>query len=173
MLSLVSRIRSASRLIEQYKRELMFTAVAFQGQIPLPEAPITDGPGDPADARLLLQSSLTWVRTLAEHWAAPQLSTVMRSKGTLFLAAYVSTTTNPDLRRHHHRTPRSRVAAGKAVILRRPEARVVVRLVDACSQIAIHEDDLVAKLKDFRADHPILFDRLVSLLNHLHIEATA
>jgi hypothetical protein len=172
MLPLINRVRSASRFIEKYKRELMFTAEGFMEQIPLPEAPLMEGPSDPSDALLLLKSALLWARRLAEHWAAPQLSTVMRSKGTLFLAAYASLHSGSKTLRIKSRAARGLPAANNAVFLARPHARVVVRLIDVCGGIAIHEDDLVAKLKDFYADYPLLYNRLISLLNHLHREAT-
>lgn len=171
MFPLISQLRTVSRSLWRYGNELLLAAQAFDGQIPLPNGLITDGPADSTDALYFLKSALTWAGKLAEHWAAPQLSTVMKSKGTLFLAAYVSIYARATASRR--RESQRRRTRGNAVSLRRPDAKVVVRLVDGCSGIAIHEDDLVAKLKSFQADHPMLYNRLISLLDHLHLKAKA
>jgi hypothetical protein len=169
---LISQLRSVSGMLQRYKREFLFAAEAFEGQIPLPDGLLTDGPSDPIEALFLLQASLTWVRKLAENWAAPQLTTIMRSKGTLYLLAYVSMQSKPNEPRHN---PGAETKAGAALgstgLLRRADARVIAHIVYACSDIAVHEDDMITKLGTFRRDHPALYYRLLSLVEHLHAAA--
>ncbi len=169
---LESKLGAVSKEIKRYQRELLLMADAFPTEYPLPEGLLTEGPCDPADALLLLQSSLTWAQKLAENWAAPQLSTIMRSKGTLYLIAYVSMRSLAGERPGDGKgTRNSGAALGNRVLLRRPDAKVIAQVIHACSGIGIHEDDIVAKLRDFRADYPSLYNRLVDLMEHLHAAA--
>jgi hypothetical protein len=169
---LISGLRSVSGMVQRYKRELLFTADAFEREIPLPEGLLTEGPSDPADAMLLLQSCLKWARKLAENWAAPQLTTIMRSKGILYLVAYASMRSTSDQGKRGRASRRKAEARpDSTMVLRRADARVITHLVDTCSGIAIHEDDLISKLRGFQSDHPLLYARLLHLMEHLHTAA--
>jgi hypothetical protein len=74
------------RLIHEHQRELLL--VADTNEFPLPRGMMT-GPEDAAETLSLLKESLSWVARLAGAYTAPLEKTLLKSKGLLFLTAYV------------------------------------------------------------------------------------
>jgi hypothetical protein len=169
MAALVNQVKATAGQIHRFRKELLLCADALGNECPLPEGLMTDGPCDPLDAHFLLKSSLIWVQRLAECWAKPQATTLVKSKGILYLLAYAAMFPGDGSR------DSTKADAGKApdgarsrshVLERRTEERIA-QIAHLHSGMDLSAADLITKLRRFQDDHPDLYTRLVSLLKHL------
>ncbi len=90
MIPLINQIQATAKAISDCRRELLLSAQALGAECALPHGVFDEGPPDAVEAIATLQSSLLWVQRLAEFWEAPYEAAVVRTKGVLFLLAYVS-----------------------------------------------------------------------------------
>jgi hypothetical protein len=128
---------------------------ADETEIMLPTG-ITTAPQDAVDALVLLTNSLSWVSALADAYAAPEQKKILKSKGLLFLTAYVELVIREC-------RPRERVRAQMRHYLTQLANAVV-----GTSEDQLSPSYLIDKLKKFKEDHPRLHDRLELNLDNLH-----
>jgi hypothetical protein len=110
-------------------------------------------PEDADDALSLLKESLVWVSSLAEAYTAPFEKTLLKSKGLLYLTAYV-------LAHADAREIRGRRGDGVDTAL--------VGLASMVSGRTWSPSDLREKLRKFEKDHELLYKLLVHKLDELH-----
>ncbi len=137
-------------LIRDHQRELLL--VADTGEVPLPSGMMT-APEDADDALSLLKESLAWVSTLAEAYSAPFKKTLLKSKGLLYLTAYVLK--HADAKKIH-----GQAQAGVD--------NALARLASMASGKRWSPSDLRQKLSKFEKDHERLYKLLVRKLDELH-----
>jgi hypothetical protein len=173
--------KAARKQIHEYQRELLL--VAESSNYPLPVG--FDGRAKTAlEALDLLQDSLTWVVTLAHAYTAPMETTLLKSKGLIYLTLYVSVFA--DSRKLHgsrissvHRDgsrPSETVRARDIeYVAGHPLTNLVTVLVGQGRKQDEEGDvkawsvsDLHRKLADFKEDHPKLYKRLADKLRELH-----
>ena len=138
------------RLIHKYQRELLL--VADTNEFPLPRG-MTTVPEDADDALALLKESLSWVARLAGAYTKPFEKTLLKSKGLIFLTAYVL------------------AHADAREILGRRGDGVDTALADLASMVSGRTwspSDLREKLRKFEKDHERLYKLLVRKLDELH-----
>ena len=145
-----NKAEAALRLIHDHQRELLL--VADTGEIPLPSGMMTTQE-DADDALSLLKGSLAWVSTLAEAYTAPFEKTLLKSKGLLYLTAYVLS--HADARKIH----------GQA---QTGVDNALARLASTVSHKAWSPSDLREKLRKFEKDHERLYKLLMRKLDDLH-----
>jgi hypothetical protein len=87
MATVASKARAAREEIHRHKYELSFTAEALRCDLPVGFSTSTE---NPEDALLLLESALSWVAKLADAYATPMVSTLIKNKGLLYLTLYIS-----------------------------------------------------------------------------------
>jgi len=146
----VNNAEKTRRLIRDHQRELLL--VADTNEFPLPRG-MTTVPEDADDALALLKESLSWVARLAGAYTAPFEETLLKSKGLLYLTAYVLT----------H-------ADARKVRGRRWEGvdNELAGLASLVTKRAWSPSDLRAKLRKFEKDHERLYKLLVRKLDELH-----
>lgn len=164
--------KEARKQIHRYQRELLL--VADIGEHPLPDSMMTQFTLA-VDAIDMLESSLTWVAELAEAYTASFEATLMKSKGLLYLTAYVSMYAEKGkLRSPRHRAEKGIGAPNKPEVRARHDDRThdnaLASLANTCSgkDGGWSPSDLYAKLHKFENDHPRLFAKLQAKLNELH-----
>lgn len=145
-----NKAKAARHQIHVYQRELLLVADAKEH--PLPSGIMTV-PENAEDALALLKDSLTWVSSLAEVYTAPFEKTLLKSKGLLYLTAYVLSHAD------------ARKIRGQA------QAGVDNALAGLASSVSGKEwslSDLREKLHKFEQDHQSLYKRLMHKLAELH-----
>jgi hypothetical protein len=163
MEAIANKAKAARKLIRKYHDELVLAgSVNPQG---LPGGVFTTLP-DADEVISVLMNSLTWVSSLADSYAAPFETTLLKSKGLLYLTHYVSMQADSQVkfdppvvtRRTGHSKPGS------------PEYALasVARL---CTSKQWSPSDLRAKLKRFQQDHPKLYAGMRSKLAELHVHS--
>ena len=164
--------KAARSLIQRYQRELL--VVAETGQHNLPMGMMT-APENAVDALALLEASLTWVSNLAGAYTAPFETTILKSKGLLYLTAYVSMYAKRSaLRAPQHRAeraisrPRASEVRAKKDVPKHDNALAHVATVCTGKVGGWSPSDLFAKLEKFQADYPRLHARLRANLAELH-----
>lgn len=148
--ALVNKAEDARRLIQHHRRELLL--VADTSEFRLPTGMMTE-PRDADDAFWLLNESLSWGSSLAGAYTAPFAKTLLKSKGLLYLTAYVLTHANKKETPGRRRDGVDEALAGLARILTKKK---------------LSPSDLRAKLRKFEKDHPRLYKLLVRKLYELH-----
>jgi hypothetical protein len=138
------------RRVRRYRRELLL--VADTQEVPPPSG-MTALPEDTDDALALAEESLDWVANLAGAYTAPFEKTLLKSKGLLYLTAYVL----------RHADPR-KVAGGR----RNGVDKAHAGLVRILTKRKLSPSDLRAKLRKFERDYPRLHRLLVRKLDELH-----
>jgi hypothetical protein len=101
----------------------------------------------------LLEDSLTWVSGLAEAYTAPFERTLLKSKGLLYLTAYVTA---------HADGSENRGRRGDSV------DAALAKLASLFTKRELSPSDLRAKQRKFEKDHPRLYKLLVHKLDELH-----
>jgi hypothetical protein len=172
---LVEHSTNALEYVRKFRKELLLAADVLMEECPLPEDPWAEGPCDPVEALTQLQSSLKWVRQLASCWATPQETTLMKSKGILYLLVYVAIHSEPV--NAGIREPR-RKKRGKAHTTEPPKlmpetAKSIAHIAFLCGEMDLVPADLPIKLKRFRKEHPTLHARMVDLLATLDTTANS
>jgi hypothetical protein len=145
-----NKAEAARRLIHRHQRELLLVADTHEFNLPsgMPTVPL-----DIDEALSLLKDSLSWVASLAEGYTAPFEKTLLKSKGLLFLTAYVL----------RHAAPR-KVAGGR----RDGVDKALAGLASLVTKRKFSPSDLRGKLREFGKDHPRLHRLLVRKLDELH-----
>lgn len=170
MASVAGSARAARKQIHTHKPELSLMADASRIALPVG---ISTVPDSLEEALLLLEASLSWVAKLADAYTAPMETTLMKSKGLLYLTLYVSEHAN----KKNLRSPKissvikdSRKASDSA------RARCTVEapgnaLAELISKVSMDEwsiADLKEKLASFKQDHPHLYKILKQRLAEMH-----
>ena len=148
--ALVNKADDTRRLIQDHRRELLL--VADTSEFRLPTGMMTE-PVDADDAFWLLNESLSWVSSLAGAYTAPFAKTLLKSKGLLYLTAYVLAHADAGKTSKRRRNGVDEALAGLARILTKKK---------------LSPSDLRAKLRKFEKDHPRLYKLLVRKLYELH-----
>jgi len=138
------------RLIRGHQRELLL--VADMNEFPLPRGIMTE-PEDAADALSLLEESLSWVSKLAGSYTKPYEETLLKSKGLLFLTAYVLAHAGATKVRGVRWMGVKGELAGLASLVTKKRWR---------------PSDLRGKLRKFEQDYPRLHKLLLRKLDELH-----
>jgi|ERR1039458_4225016 transcriptional regulator with XRE-family HTH domain len=170
-MALVASTAKAARLqIHRYQRELSLAAGASARALPRGFSTRVE---DPEDTLLLLKSCLTWVAGLAESYTAPMETTLVKSKGLLYLTLYTSLIAD----RRSLRSPRvksvtkdSRKASGDLRARRSTPApgNVLAELASAVTGGTWSSTELKDKQDSFRKVHPNLHRILSRKLTELH-----
>jgi hypothetical protein len=163
--------KAARKRIHRYQRELLLIAEA--AKYPLPSGLICR-PELPVDALEFLRDSLSWVATLAGAYTAPFKSTLLKSKGLLYLTLYVSMFADSKKLRGSKLSGLLRdssKASGEArargsYVAGDPLTNLVKAFTDENKDWSVSE--LYKKLNDFEEDHPRLYKRLAEKLKELH-----
>ena len=169
MATVASKARAAREEIHRHKYELSFTAEALRCDLPVGFSTSTE---NPEDALLLLESALSWVAKLADAYATPMVSTLIKNKGLLYLTLYISRHADQRKLRSTRVTDviKDRKKASGDVLARTVEAPGNV-LAELASQVTGDDwptSDLKEKLESFRLDHPRLYRLLDQKLTELH-----
>jgi hypothetical protein len=145
-----NKAEAARRLIHRYQRELVLVADTNEFRVP---TGMTTEPVDADDALALLKESLAWVSSLAEAYTKPFERTLLKSKGLLYLTAYVLT---------HADAGEIRGRRGGGV------DKALAGLASMVSGRKWSPSDLREKLRKFEKDHERLHKLLVRKLDELH-----
>ena len=172
MATVASNARAARKEIHKQKSELSIAAEALRYALPVGFFTSAE---NPEDALLFLESALSWVAKLADAYATPMVSTLIKSKGLLYLAMYVGRHADEGKLRGKKTDcvlPDSKKASGdrRARRTHLPAANV---LVDLLSKImgadqSWSPSELKDKVESFRQDHPRLHKLLDKRLSELH-----
>jgi hypothetical protein len=176
MATVVSHIQATAKAIHRFRTEFLLCADALKDEVPLPEGILTEGPCDSIDVLSQLQASLMWVRRLAEYWETPYETTLMKSKGILYLLAYVSMFANTEgaqAKKAKRRllTNKSKGATHGLRILTLSDAQAIGHIAYLYCGMDLQPVDLIAKLKAFQSDNATIYAKMVDLLVHLDIAA--
>lgn len=167
--AVVAKAWATRELILKHQRELLLTADA--AEISLPRC-LTARLELAEDALELLANSLTWVAKLAEAYTAPMETILMKSKGLLYLALYVSVYADPKKLRSAKvsQVLKDSSRASGDVRAKRVSApgNALADVATRCAGEPWSISDLREKLKGFEAEHPQLYDKLRSKLIELH-----
>jgi hypothetical protein len=168
-----NKAAGARRLIHKYRNELL--RAAEMKQWPLPGGMFTEF-ASADEALSVVTNSLTWVCNLAESYAAPFETTLLKSKGLLYLTLYASMYADvrqisSQQRQAASRIPpnRRRERGPKRDIL--PPDNALASVVSCCTGKQWALSDLHGKINRFQADHPALHARMKSKLAELHDNA--
>jgi hypothetical protein len=177
--SVVNAAKNARKQIHLHRQELLIVADTkvypvpkgvMMTQLELAEdthAPIAE------DALDLLADYLTWVMKLAEAYTVPMRTTLLKSKGLLYLTIYVSLYADPKKIRS---SKVSQVLKDASTASRDTRAKreitapgnALAGAVLACTGEERSPSDLYEKVKGFKTEHPRLYDKLKSKLIELH-----
>jgi hypothetical protein len=172
--------------IHRYQRELFL--VAESSNYPQPVG-FECRPKTAIEALDLLQDSLTWAAALADAYIAPMETTLLKSKGLLYLTLYVSIFADSkkllgsrpsDFTRDSSK-PSETVVARRKLLAGDPLTNLAVILTSRHTDgkdegneqkkpkhTEWSASDLHRKLADFKEDHPRLYKRLAEKLKELH-----
>ncbi len=146
MKSVRNNAEKTRQLIHRHQRELLLVADTNEFRPPT-------GPTDADDALSLLKESLSWVSSLAGAYTAPLEKTILKSKGLLYLTAYVLAHADP------RKVPGDR---------RDGVDKALADLASLVTKRAWPPSDLREKLPKFESDHPRLRRLLLRKLDELH-----
>jgi hypothetical protein len=172
--------------IHRYQRELFLIAESSNYRLPVG---FECRPKTAIEALDLLQDSLTWVEALADAYTAPMETTLLKSKGLLYLTLYVSMFADTkkllgsrpsDFTRDSSK-PSETVVARRTLLAGDPLTNLAVILTSRHTDgkdegneqkkpkhTEWSASDLHRKLADFKEDHPRLYKRLAEKLKELH-----
>lgn len=170
MASVTSSAKEARKQIHKYKYELSLVAEASRGFLPLGISTYAE---DPEDALLLLEGTLTWVARLANAYVAPMATTLLKSKGLLYLTTYVSKYAGQSKLRSPqvHASLGDSRKASESVRARGSvpvSGNVLSNLINQVTGKDWSPSELKDKLKSFRDGHPRLYKLLRQKLTELH-----
>ncbi len=163
--------KAARRQIHHYQRELLLIAEAARYLLPIG---LTSQPQLPVDTLALLQDLLTWAARLADAYTAPFESTLLKSKGLLYLTLYVLMFADSKKVRGSRISRLHRDSSKPSESTRARDAHVAGDPFTNLASILTPEgrgwsvSDLHKKLSDFKEDHPRLYKRLAEKLKELH-----
>jgi hypothetical protein len=145
-----NKAEATRRLIHKQQRELLLVADTDEFRLPTGMEAV---PKDAEDAFWLLNESLSWVSRLAGAYTTPYEKTLLKSKGLLFLTAYVLA--HVDARKVKER--RWMGVKGE-----------LAGLASFVTKKAWSPSDLRGKLRKFERDYPRLYKMLLRKLDELH-----
>lgn len=170
MEAVANKAKAARKLILKYRAELLLAAsVKPQG---LPGGMLTALP-DPDEALSVLTDSLTWLCSLADSYATPFETTLLKSKGLLYLTLYVSICTGAHrASNREHQAEKGTAVTQKHAGRSRPRTpspnETLASVARLCTARRWAPSDLRGKLKRFQQDHPALCATMRSKLAELH-----
>jgi hypothetical protein len=158
--------RAYERARRQVEKGLLLVADAWGDAHPLPQGLLTDGPDSAHEAMLIHRQSVVWARKLAEDYQAPNIGLLVKSKGILFLLAYVWLHSKQSLasRRNIRGKPTRQT---KPYRIGRQHAQTIAEIADLYCGLTFLAVDLIDKLDDFQAKDPKNCARMVGLLKRL------
>jgi hypothetical protein len=162
----INASRAYERALRQVEKGLLLVADARGDTHPLPQGMLTDGPDDAHEAMLIHRQSVAWARKLAEDYQAPNVGLLVKSKGVLFLLAYVwlHTKQSPASSRNMRgKGPRQT----KPYRIGRQQAQTIAEIADLYCALTFRAEDLIDKLENFQAKDPNNFAHMVGLLKSL------
>jgi hypothetical protein len=164
--------KKALRVIRKHRRELLLAYDVTKP--PLPRGLVAGAP-DAGEALSLLLKSLAWVRELANSYIAPFETTLLKSKGLLYLTLYVSMYADTERlkssqRRAHSEEPSARRErrAKRAVL---PD-HALASVANFCTDGEWAPSELFTKLSGFEKAYPALYAKLKTKMAALHRNAT-
>lgn len=163
--------KAARKQIHRYQRELAL--IAESTDCPLPSGFMCQ-PESAVDTLALLRDSLTWAATLADAYTAPFESTLLKSKGLLYLTLYVSMFAHRKKLRGSRLNSLHRDSSMPSGTLRSRGTFLAESPFTSLANVFTDKDkdwsasDLQRKLNGFREDHPRLYKRLAEKLKELH-----
>jgi hypothetical protein len=178
--------KAARKKIHSYQRELFLVSESSNYRLPLG---FECRPKTAIEALELLQDSLTWVAALADAYTAPMETTLLKSKGLVYLTLYLSMFA--ESKKLHgsrisslHRDsskPSDSVRARRTFLAGDPLTNLAVILTSRdkdgkdegnkqkkAKDTAWSLSDLQRKLADFKEGYPRLYKRLAQKLKELH-----
>jgi hypothetical protein len=163
--------KAARKKIHRYQRELFLVAESSNYRLPVG---FDCRPKTAIEALDLLQDSLAWAAALADAYTAPMETTLLKSKGLLYLTLYVSMFaggkkllgSRPSDFHRDSSKPSDSVRARKTYVAGEPLTNLVKVLTGKEKDWSA--SDLHQKLKGFKEDHPRLYKRLSDKLKELH-----
>ncbi len=162
--AVANKAKAARKLILRYRTELLLAASVNPRK--LPGGMFTTLP-DPDEALSVLTDSLSWVCSLAESFATPFETTLLKSKGLLYLTLYVSMCADA----RHRRAADSRGKSGAPRHAERSKPRSPEHALASVARLTTGKrwspSDLRGKLKRFQQDHPKLCATMKSKLAQL------
>jgi hypothetical protein len=167
MTELTNKVQAAADIIFRFQKELLIAADVLLDDPQLRKDLTECEEVTPDEAMLMLRSLLYWIKRLAGVWPAPNLNTLMKSKGVLFLLAYVRLC-------EKRSTPHPALCETKETAGRTKPNRLTTKNASAIAEIVqlytgeeLTPSNLIDKLQDFHQNHPNLHSRMMSLLNSL------
>lgn len=145
-----NKAEKVRRLIHRHQRELLLVADTNEFRLPTGMEAV---PKDADDAFWLLNESLSWVSSLAGAYTKPFERTLLKSKGLLYLTAYVLA---------HADARKTRGRRGDGV------DNALAGLASMVSGRKWAPSGLREKLRKFEKDHERLYKLLVRKLDELH-----
>lgn len=167
MQDLTNKVQAATEMISRYENELLIAANVLLDNPQLRRDLTEFEEVAPDEAMLMLRSLLHWIKRLAQVWPAPNMNTLMKSKGLLFLLAYVRvcekrTTASP--RPSRRKKPSKQTSPDRLSV---EHANTVAHIALLHTGEKFTPDNLVDKLQDFHKTHPTLHNRMMGLLERL------
>jgi len=185
MAGLSKRIQGAEELIRRYSKELLLVAEACPDEHPLRSGWETFPAPIPAETMHDLLDHLTWVKGLAEAWKSPNVNSLMKNKGLLYLLAYALLHSEERLEPKTGKKQQKPSTQPPPYRLARERANIVAEIAFAYRWKGTEEEDprrhydksysaedLQDKLQDFCTEHPSLFKNMLSLLEALERNST-
>jgi hypothetical protein len=169
--AVANNAKAARKQIHRYQREIVLIAESTVSPLPVG---LMCRPESPVDALTLLQDSLTWAATLAAAYTAPFESTLLKSKGVLYLTLYVSLFANIKKLRGSKLSSLLRDSSRPSGTERSRRTFDADNPLITLANVFRHKNkawstsELYRKLDGFREDHPRLYKRLAQKLTELH-----
>jgi hypothetical protein len=167
MAELTKTVQDAADMISRYEKELLIAANVLLDNPQLRKDLMEFEEVTPNEAMPMLRSLLHWIKRLADAWPAPNLNTLMKSKGVLFLLAYVRLCEKRSTPSPRSRITKERAGPTKPDRLAVKNASTVADIAQLYTGEDFTPDNLIDKLQDFHHKHPNPHSRMVSLLKSL------
>lgn len=145
---LIANADLTKHLVHRYRSELLLAAQTGEHRPPGGETELDD-----VEALSQLEKNLGWVSRLAQEYTPPFLDKILKSKGYLFLTAYVTRYANTK------KDPGQRMPA---------RDKTLESLMGKFNDTGQKASDLREKLRKFERDYPRLYKLLIKDLDNLH-----
>jgi hypothetical protein len=165
-----SKAKAARKQIHRCQRELSLVAEAFRRSRPMG---LTAWPEHPDEALSRLKESLSWVAVLADSYVAPMETTLLKSKGLIYLTLYTSLFADKTQLRSSkvNQAIKDGRRSSESVRATREISAPGNALAELASKVtgkSWSTSDLQEKLRAFKSDHPRLYTKLSRKLKELH-----
>jgi hypothetical protein len=168
MATLGKQLKATRRSFDRCEPGL-FHSAEVRDDIPLPHGIFTDGPSDPIDLGYQFRAFLKYYGQLADSWATPYETTLMKSKEIPHLLVYVSMCANnsvPSVGQTKDATTAKQPGIDSEK-LTRLDAEEIANIAYLYCGIDFMPRESIAKLKTFKSNHPDLYTRMTSKLLQL------